>query len=80
MVVANPFITQMNSYKGGVMQQATSLVTSTNQLCYDLVNNCYSKYGFEVRFPFFLKFHLGRTDDWHSTNQVMIMGCVYSNT
>jgi hypothetical protein len=25
----------------------------------------------------FLKFHLGRADYWHSTNQVMIMGCVY---
>jgi hypothetical protein len=50
MIVAKPSITQLNSYKGGVMQQATSLVTSTNQLCYDLVSNCYSKYGFEVRF------------------------------
>jgi len=50
------------------MQQATSLVTSTNHLRYELIT-----YGF-----FF--FHLGLADDWHSTNQVMTMGCVYSNT
>lgn len=48
MIVANPSITEMNVYMGSATQQATSLVTSTNQLCYELVNSCYSVYGFEV--------------------------------
>jgi hypothetical protein len=48
MIIADPAITEMNTYLGGVTQQATSLVTSTNQLCYELVDGCYSVYGFEA--------------------------------
>jgi len=49
MIIADPAITEMNIFSGGTTQQATSLVTSTNQLCYELVNECYSVYGFEYK-------------------------------
>jgi hypothetical protein len=50
-VIANPKISQLNLYVGGVYQQATSVTTVTNQNCYDLTGGCYSVYGFEVSTP-----------------------------
>ncbi|EIN12881.1 glycoside hydrolase family 16 protein [Punctularia strigosozonata HHB-11173 SS5] len=47
--IANETITALNSYKGGVYQQATSGVTQTNQLCYELVNDCFSVYAFDYQ-------------------------------
>lgn len=47
-VIANPSISAQNTYVGSVLQQATSVVTETNQLCYEGVGECYSIYGFEV--------------------------------
>lgn len=47
-VLANPSISALNGFKGSATQQATSVVTATNQLCYELVEDCFSIYGFEA--------------------------------
>lgn len=47
-VIVNPTISAQNSYIGSVLQQATSVVTETNQMCYEGETGCYSIYGFEV--------------------------------
>jgi hypothetical protein len=49
MAVFNPSISRLNSFVGSATQQATSVVTKTNQRCYELQDACYSVYGFEVR-------------------------------
>ncbi|KAH7930678.1 glycoside hydrolase family 16 protein [Leucogyrophana mollusca] len=46
-VINNPSISVQNTYIGGVEQQATSVVTDTNQNCYEGETGCYSVYGFE---------------------------------
>ncbi|KAN0097549.1 glycoside hydrolase family 16 protein [Tylopilus felleus] len=46
-VIADPSISVQNTYIGSVLQQATSVVTETNQMCYEGVSSCYSIYGFE---------------------------------
>lgn len=49
-VIVNASISAQNSYTGGVTQQATSVVTSTDQLCYEnSAAPCYSVYGFEYK-------------------------------
>jgi len=47
MIIPDPTISVENGYIGGDTQQATSVVTQTNQDCYELTGNCYSVYGFE---------------------------------
>ncbi|KAJ7489436.1 beta-glucan synthesis-associated [Mycena latifolia] len=47
LIIPNNTISVLNSYIGGAFQQATSVVTQTNQLCYELLDNCFSVYGFE---------------------------------
>ncbi|KAF5393140.1 hypothetical protein D9757_001304 [Collybiopsis confluens] len=43
-------ISELNSYIGGSTQQATSVVSETNQQCYEYsANPCYSVYGFEYK-------------------------------
>lgn len=49
-ILADPSISKQNEFIGSATQQATSVVTNTNQRCYELVEDCYSVYGFEVRF------------------------------
>jgi len=49
MVIEDPTITELNSYTGGVFQQATSGVTQTNQQCYELEGGCSSVYAFEYK-------------------------------
>ena len=62
---------------GGVYQQATSLVTSTNQVCYELVNACYSRYGFEVcPVAYACSFLSFVAHQLYSTNLVSIPGSV----
>jgi beta-glucanase (GH16 family) len=39
----------LNSYIGGAFQQATSVVTQTGQKCYQLLDNCFSIFGFEYK-------------------------------
>ncbi|KAH7916279.1 glycoside hydrolase family 16 protein [Hygrophoropsis aurantiaca] len=46
-VIRDPSISVQNTYIGGVEQQATSVVTETNQDCYEGETGCYSIYGFE---------------------------------
>jgi beta-glucan synthesis-associated protein KRE6 len=48
LIIPNTSISALNSYIGGNTQQATSVVTETNQDCYELSDNpCYATYGFE---------------------------------
>lgn len=47
-VIPNPSISTQNTYTGGVLQQATSVVTETDQNCYEGETGCFSIYGFEV--------------------------------
>ncbi|KAF5371672.1 hypothetical protein D9758_003419 [Tetrapyrgos nigripes] len=42
-------LTVQNSYLGGVFQQATSALTTTDQECYELNSGCFSVYGFEYK-------------------------------
>jgi len=46
--INDPTISQLNGYIGGAFQQATSVVTETNQNCYEVGGTaCFSVYGFE---------------------------------
>ncbi|TFK48197.1 glycoside hydrolase family 16 protein [Heliocybe sulcata] len=47
--IADPTITQQNSYNGGIYQQASSAVTQTNQECYEGTGDCFAVYGFEYK-------------------------------
>ncbi|KAJ6571989.1 glycoside hydrolase family 16 protein [Mycena capillaripes] len=49
LVIPDPSISAQNLYTGGAYQQATSVVTKTNQKCYELVDNCFSVYGIEYK-------------------------------
>ncbi|KAJ7740934.1 glycoside hydrolase family 16 protein [Mycena maculata] len=49
LIIPNLTMSQLNSYIGGAEQQATSVVTLTNQQCYELLDNCFSVYGFEYQ-------------------------------
>ncbi|KAF5363185.1 hypothetical protein D9758_008336 [Tetrapyrgos nigripes] len=46
-VIYDHDVVELNSYKGGVYQQAASAVAITNQDCYELQTGCSSIYGFE---------------------------------
>ncbi|KAJ7618870.1 glycoside hydrolase family 16 protein, partial [Mycena polygramma] len=48
VIIGDPTISAQNTYLGGAYQQATSVVTVTNQGCYELTDNCVSVYGIEV--------------------------------
>ncbi|KAG6821346.1 hypothetical protein H0H93_014143 [Arthromyces matolae] len=47
--IANPELTNLNSYLGGAFQQATSALTTTNQSCYEFALGCFSIFGFEYQ-------------------------------
>lgn len=49
LIIPDPSLTTLNSYKGGVYQQAVSSVTITNQDCYALGTGCSSVYGIEYK-------------------------------
>lgn len=49
MSIYNATITELNSYKGGVYQQAVSGVTQTEQGCYELEEGCFAVYGLEYK-------------------------------
>ncbi|KAE9409963.1 glycoside hydrolase family 16 protein [Gymnopus androsaceus JB14] len=50
LIIYNTTGSAQNSYIGGDTQQASSVVTTTNQLCYELSDEpCYSTYGFEYK-------------------------------
>ncbi|KAJ7462316.1 beta-glucan synthesis-associated, partial [Mycena galericulata] len=47
-IVNDPSISQLNTFKGSITQQATSVVTSTDPACYEQDGGCFSIYAFEV--------------------------------
>ena len=49
MILGDPTKSHLNGFVGNIIQQAASVVTKTNQRCYELVEDCYSIYAFEVR-------------------------------
>ncbi|KAF8969431.1 glycoside hydrolase family 16 protein [Flammula alnicola] len=48
-ILADPTISRLNGFIGSATQQATSVVTDTDQRCYELVEDCFSIYGFEYK-------------------------------
>ncbi|KAI0660810.1 beta-glucan synthesis-associated [Cubamyces menziesii] len=48
-IIADPSISYQNTFIGSVTQQATSVVTQTDQLCYEYDAGCFSIYGFEYK-------------------------------
>ncbi|KAI6152245.1 glycoside hydrolase family 16 protein [Pisolithus tinctorius] len=46
-IIRDPTISTHNTYIGSVLQQATSVVTTTDQDCYEGTSGCFSIYGFE---------------------------------
>ncbi|KAF5367017.1 hypothetical protein D9758_003867 [Tetrapyrgos nigripes] len=49
MEIMDATLTDYNTYKGAVFQQASSCVTTTDQQCYEATSNCMSTYGFEYK-------------------------------
>lgn len=45
--IADPTVTELNSYIGGAFQQTTSGLAFTNSDCYELGKKCFSVYGYE---------------------------------
>lgn len=48
-MIYNPSISFQNTFVGNNVQEATSVITKTDQDCYDGGGGCFSIYGFEVR-------------------------------
>ncbi|KAI0353021.1 beta-glucan synthesis-associated [Trametes cingulata] len=49
MIIVDPSISYQNTFIGSVTQQATSVVTATDPLCYEYDAGCFSIYGFEYK-------------------------------
>ncbi|KAJ7182667.1 beta-glucan synthesis-associated protein [Mycena crocata] len=49
LIIPDPENAVLNTYLGGVYQQASSVVVQTNQQCYELGGGCMSVYGFEYK-------------------------------
>ncbi|EJF66803.1 beta-glucan synthesis-associated protein [Dichomitus squalens] len=49
LIIPDPDISKLNNYRGGVYQQATSVVTQTNQDAYEFSGQQYSTYGFQYK-------------------------------
>ncbi|KAH9858128.1 glycoside hydrolase family 16 protein [Lenzites betulinus] len=49
LIIPNDTISKLNSYKGGVYQQATSVVTVTDQEAYEFNGGKYTTYGFQYK-------------------------------
>ncbi|RPD55804.1 glycoside hydrolase family 16 protein [Lentinus tigrinus ALCF2SS1-7] len=49
LILGDDTKSKLNSYKGGVYQQATSVVTKTNQEAYEFSGAQYSVYGFQYK-------------------------------
>lgn len=47
--IYEPSTTVLNEYRGGVYQQTTSALSTTNQDCYELNTGCHAVYGFEYK-------------------------------
>jgi beta-glucanase (GH16 family) len=49
LIIPDPTNSVLNTYIGGAFQQATSVVTSTGQECYQLLEQCFGVFGFEYQ-------------------------------
>ncbi|THH34124.1 hypothetical protein EUX98_g167 [Antrodiella citrinella] len=49
LIIPDPTISALNGYIGGAYQQATSVVTDTNQDAYEGTGNVYATYGFQYQ-------------------------------
>lgn len=49
MYIADPSVSEFNTFIGTATQQATSVVSQTNQDCYEGGTGCFSVYGFEYK-------------------------------
>ncbi|KAM5536682.1 hypothetical protein V8D89_009609 [Ganoderma adspersum] len=49
LIIPDPTVSLLNTYKGGSLQQTTSVVTETNQEAYELTGNVYSIYGIQYK-------------------------------
>ncbi|KAJ7207426.1 beta-glucan synthesis-associated protein KRE6 [Mycena pura] len=49
MIIPDPTITAQNAFVGNQLQETTSALTTTNQGCYQLAEQCFSTYGFEYQ-------------------------------
>ncbi|CAK5265555.1 unnamed protein product [Mycena citricolor] len=47
LIIPNPAISQQNSFNGNLFQEASSVVSNTNQSCYELLDGCFAINGFE---------------------------------
>ncbi|KAJ7874471.1 glycoside hydrolase family 16 protein [Mycena olivaceomarginata] len=47
LIIPDPTTSAQNAFVGNRFQQTTSVVTNTNQDCYQLKSGCFSTYGFE---------------------------------
>ncbi|THU80069.1 beta-glucan synthesis-associated [Dendrothele bispora CBS 962.96] len=52
LIIPDETVTKLNSYAGGVYQQATSGISQTAQKCYQLNGACFAVYGFEYKAGF----------------------------
>ncbi|OJT09591.1 Beta-glucan synthesis-associated protein SKN1 [Trametes pubescens] len=49
LIIPDPDISELNGYKGGAFQQASSVVTETNQQAYEGTGDVYSIYGIQYK-------------------------------
>jgi len=49
MHIADPALSYLSTFRGAMTQQATSVMTQTNQNCYEGGTGCFSVYGFEYK-------------------------------
>ncbi|KAH9898330.1 glycoside hydrolase family 16 protein [Cubamyces lactineus] len=49
LIIPNSTISRLNTYRGGVYQQATSVVTITDQEAYEFSGGKYTTYGFQYK-------------------------------
>nr|GAT60377.1 predicted protein [Mycena chlorophos] len=47
LIIQDTTLSQQNSYAGSIYQEASSVVTTTNQSCYQLIDGCFATHGFE---------------------------------
>ncbi|KAJ7487429.1 beta-glucan synthesis-associated protein [Mycena galericulata] len=65
LIIPDATNSTLNGYIGGAFQQATSVVTQTDQTCYQLLESCFAVYGFEYQPGFD-----GAYISWISGNQL----------
>ncbi len=64
MIIADPTISQQNSFIGSATQQASSVTTITDPNAYELNGGGYSIYGFEVRIVFLIHISTARSTEF----------------